>query len=263
MPPRLSPVVLASFVAASAFSGWWLGAAWAPRPGGSTKRGRAHALGISGIVTVEDIGLDEVHDADDGDLLASQLPRGPADLFSVLAGSVSEWVSCSIGLAEARRAQYRDGEYASDDANGDENDSSAVALEVYRSYVEHSVVLLSLVVRVIGLLLALVVPLSLTAYCMLSEPFNLVLQQGFLGEQMSGILAPLDRVFSPVLIAVARVLGLAQSEVLCEDGHGSECSKRARRVLLGITVVNVAVSAAAVLALACFVAAVRISSASG
>lgn len=256
MPARLGPVVLIAAVAASAFSGWWLSATWAPQFGGSVHRGRAHALGISGIVTAEDIDPDKVLDADDGDLLASHLPRGPAGLLGVLAGSASEWLASSLGLAEVRRAQRRDG--------GDVAEGSAGALyEVYRSYVEHSVVLLSLVVRVIGLLLALVVPLSLTAYCMLSEPFNHVLGQGGLGDQMNAVLAPLDKMLSPVLIAVARLLRLAQSEVLCEDGHGSECSKRARRVLLGITLVNVAASAAAVLALACFVVAVRFSSAAG
>lgn len=211
------------------------------------------ALGVSGIVTAEDIGLDQAPDADD-DLLRSHLPQGPMGLFGVLAGSTSEWVSSSLGLAEVRRAQRRSG--------GDEGTSAAL-FDVYRSYVEHSVVLLSVIVRIIGLLLSLVIPLSLTAYCMLSEPFNLVLHQGAMGNQLSAMLAPLDKIVSPLLIAVARLLGLAQHEVLCQGGLGPECSKRARRVLLGIILVNVAASAAAVFALACFVVAVRISSSVG
>merc|ERR1712176_1079630 len=133
--------------------------------------------------------------------------------------------------------------------------------------VRETLTFVALTLQLVGALLALVVPLTLFAYLLLGYQrmhyFPVALQA------TDFVIKPLDRLLMPLLARAAaltvqadhEILSLEDPDAVGADGgvvlRGEVVTRRAKRVLLGLLVLNVAASTLAVVALALFVGIVR------
>lgn len=136
---------------------------------------------------------------------------------------------------------------------------SAENLEGTREPIHEALLIVAICLKLVGALLAALVPSAVVAYWLLSQPLALPRHLGPAVALLDGPLAALEKPALPVLVAAGRALGLGRAEVLGEDSSGPEVLRRAKRVLLALLVVNVGASAAAALSLAVLVLAVRLA----
>lgn len=212
-------------------------------------------------------------------------PAGGVDPPGVDRGAgfttqLSSWMSAWLRIDELRRdLQYPGGWRGNRDlapteesaGTGPQEDSDAgarpvmpsppilaepITVDELRKLVRRSLLFVAVALKAAGGLLLVIVPMTCFAYGVLD--FLYLEQRVLLPQRLLGFLMrPLDRLLRPLLVTTARVFGLDQTEVLCERGDSPEGSKCAKRVLLGLMVLNVLASGLAMLALAVLVFLVR------
>jgi len=131
-----------------------------------------------------------------------------------------------------------------------------------RALVQETLLFVAEALRLVGLLNLVLVPTSVLAYWLLSLPFGFPPEFRGVAQALHLALRPLDRRLFRVLLFAARAVGLPQSEVLGEedDTHSpDQIFKSAKRVLLGLLVVDVGASLAAAVSLAALVVTLRVT----
>eukprot|EP00747_Dinoflagellata_sp_TGD_P165517 gnl/TRDRNA2_/TRDRNA2_186874_c0_seq1.p1 gnl/TRDRNA2_/TRDRNA2_186874_c0~~gnl/TRDRNA2_/TRDRNA2_186874_c0_seq1.p1 ORF type:complete len:316 (+),score=44.00 gnl/TRDRNA2_/TRDRNA2_186874_c0_seq1:11-958(+) len=220
---------------------------------------------LLGLVQVEDVLGPEAPDYGEADALARVTDSSPArSLFTGL----SDALSALLRLPQLRQQLALQAEellIANGRAKGDAGDDPEhLPVDDIRVLVQKSLLRVALALKLMGFSLVLLLPMSIAAYWLLRiQPHVVPSHFQPIFRLFDSALTPPDQLLKPVLLSAARVFGLSNGYVLCEesddlaDGIVQQVSKRAQRVLLALLVLNVAASALAVLALACLVAVVR------
>jgi hypothetical protein len=204
------------------------------------------SLNPRGLVREEELRGESVPDEEELALRA-RLPNGVFDLFLLLERGVFEKITSMPRLVDDDKALLLD---------------RAQFTTELKVHVEEMLLLLKLGIQLLGVLLSILVPLTITAYALLNQPFHIPTPPIFLrvADLLSFALMPLDRLFSPLLRLVVRVTGLAgELDPLLDGDDGCELINKAKRILLGLLVLNVIVSLVTFLVLALFVGIVRCS----
>jgi len=238
-------VVATGVVVAGAFGGRWpssgstaYGAApWQPSSGGLSARGLVRENAVRGS-----------HAAlDEEDLqLRARLPSGPSGLVILLLKGLSE------NAASFQRLYSQQSLAIPPEDRGDE-------LPVL---IEEFISLMGLALRIMGMLLAVILPLSIAVLCLLSLPMRLPAPPRVLVrilEVLDMALMPLDCLLCPILCLTARSMGMGREELLENDSSRFEGLNRAKRIFMGLLVLNVLASILMLVALTIFVASVRTS----
>mmetsp|Transcript_45709 Transcript_45709/g.106094 ORF Transcript_45709/g.106094 Transcript_45709/m.106094 type:complete len:254 (-) Transcript_45709:4-765(-) len=214
-----------------------------------------------GLVREEDVhplAADAI-DPDDAEFL-KQLPKGPVDMLLRLAISVfaRSWffahvqppsrkceLDCTLPHCKAA---------AGATTTHGLNEPPQQALEDLLIHIHNSVTLM-------GFLLLVIVPATILLYSLLNREMHWPPHLRRMGSAIAWLLTPLDFLLTPILIRAASLLRLRRNDVLSEDVRGPEVVRRARRVLLGLVLLNVLSSAIAMCVLLLFVFIVRTESA--
>lgn len=210
------------------------------------------SLSARGLVREETLQVAAAVDAEELELLA-RLPSGPHGLVMLLLSGLSENAAGFLRLQSQLPA--------SSDAPLPVDSASALVDEM-RVLVEEFILLLNLALRILGAMLTVMMPLSITLYFLLNQPLLRLPASPFttrVTEIVGALLSPMDWLLCPLLRLAARSTGVSREELLGEDTNGCEAINRAQRILLGLLVLNVLASLITVLALAVFVITVRFS----
>mmetsp|Transcript_58908 Transcript_58908/g.117882 ORF Transcript_58908/g.117882 Transcript_58908/m.117882 type:complete len:263 (-) Transcript_58908:145-933(-) len=213
--------------------------------------------GRGGLVREEDVyGPYVPEDEEEEAALLAQVPRGAGGILRVMAQTTSAQFSRWLRLEELqlRRPQRGHGSGPGGSGPGD-----AAPQEELRGFVHDLVFSVAVFLKVLGTLLLMLVPTSLLAYGLLSLPIPFVLDGGLVSRFLEGCLAFVEWLALPPLLGATRLLGISRREALGEDVVGPEVVRRAKRAILGLLVLNVALSFLAVIALANVVLVVRAS----
>jgi len=210
----------------------------------------SHSGFAGGLVREEDVYGPGVIDPEDVEFF-SRLPTGPVKYIFTLARPLfmRPWSRALCSHASSRiegtctqSAPLLGGQLAASEAT--------FALEDALVFIEGSLTLM-------GILLLAIVPSTICLYTLLERDIQWPVQLRHVGSAFQLALAPLDWALSPMLAQVASLLGYPRSDVRSENIHGPEVVKRARRVLLGLVLLNVFASASALLAILCLVFVVK------
>lgn len=212
-----------------------------------------------GLLREEDVyGPLVPEDAEDEAALLARVPRAPQGLVRLLVQVTSKKLSSLLRLEELQRRRRRRR------APGREQEGGGASQErrneeALRSLMYDMLFLAAVVLKLLGGLLLLLVPTTLLAYGFLSLPAPLALHTEFGIGLFDAFLRPLEWLAVPPLLGAARLAGIPRGEALGEGSPEPEFARRAKRVLLGLVVLNVGSSLLAVVALAQVVLTVRIS----
>jgi len=204
-----------------------------------------------GLVREEDLyGPEQLQEMDIAEHeLLTQLARESSiqRAMRLTVGRFSNGLSHALRLEELLRRQRVQ--------HGSANQGDHV--EELRGVIFNALFLVAVALKLVGFVLALLIPSITGAYWLLSRP--LYVPPGFelLLRPLDVTIHPLEQLVTPLLTVVARVFRLPRDEVFCENSGAPEVFKRCNRVLLGLLVLNVCASVALLLILALLVLLVR------
>lgn len=220
--------------------------------------GSGQLLSASRLVHEEDIRGPSISDDDEDVALLARMPRGASGWCRAIVRRASQKLSQWLRIEELQRRRPRRRRSATD-KNG-ENDIAPVPVDTFQHFVQESLLVTAMVLKLMGALLPVLTILTLLEYWVLSIPGQLQLQPlTFDMFFVDVVVERLEWLVLPALLLAARIFRIPKREALGEDVAGPESMKRMKRVLLGVLVLVVLSSLMAVVALALFVLVVRLT----
>jgi hypothetical protein len=212
-----------------------------------------HPVSTRGLINEDMLSGPPAADKEDLELRA-RIPQGLCSLMNILLHGLNENAASFVKLGSIMQ-----------EAPLDERHQMAILSEL-RLLIEELIILLDLGLRLMGVMLCIIVPLTLFVFTVVNQP--LLAQAPRLASTVTDVfdlaLVPLDRLLSPLLRLTARGTGLTgETEPLFENTNVHEIINRAKRIILGMLVLNVLASIVMLLILLVFVLLVRHSGVMG